>query len=136
MPGWEPRPQQLAMARARGLPLRDASERLPAAGDRPSDLRIDAIFGTGLSRAPSGVHRQAIERLLAEPIPVLAVDVPSGLDCDTGAAARSTIRADLTVTFVAEKRGFGEASARPFLGRVAVASIGTPRAWLEPPTSP
>ena len=57
---------------------------------------------------------------------VVAVDVPSGLDCDTGQAADPTFHADLTVTFVAWKKGFLAPRAGKYLGQVVVASIGTP----------
>jgi NAD(P)H-hydrate epimerase len=56
----------------------------------------------------------------------LAVDLPSGLDCDIGAAASATVRADVTCTFVALKPGFLRPEARPFLGEVHIVSIGTP----------
>jgi len=56
----------------------------------------------------------------------LAIDVPSGLDCDTGQAAEPTVRADITCTFVAQKTGFLQPTAQPFLGEVHVVSIGIP----------
>ena len=56
----------------------------------------------------------------------MALDLPSGLDCDTGRPARPTVRADLTVTFVARKVGFDRPGAAEFLGRVLVADIGAP----------
>jgi len=54
------------------------------------------------------------------------VDLPSGLDCDTGQPADPCIRADATVTFVAPKLGFANPAARSVLGRVVVADIGAP----------
>ena len=54
----------------------------------------------------------------------MAVDLPSGLDCDTGAANEPTIKATFTATFVAPKIGFAAASARPCLGEVRVFDIG------------
>ena len=62
---------------------------------------------------------------------VIAIDVPSGLDCDTGVSSNATIRADLTITFVASKRGFLRPSASPYIGRVEVADIGAPRELIE-----
>jgi NAD(P)H-hydrate epimerase len=61
---------------------------------------------------------------------VLAVDVPSGLDVDTGLPAAECIKADVTATFVAIKPGFLQASAKPFLGQVEVVEIGVPRSLL------
>jgi NAD(P)H-hydrate epimerase len=60
------------------------------------------------------------------PCRCLAVDIPSGLDCDTGAAASATVRADLTCTFVTTKPGFLKPEARAYLGEVRVVSIGVP----------
>jgi len=57
---------------------------------------------------------------------VVAVDIPSGLDCDTGMPCHATVRADLTITFVAQKKGLLEESAIPSTGRVKVADIGAP----------
>ena len=58
---------------------------------------------------------------------VLAVDIPSGLDCNTGQPLGPTVRANHTVTFVAPKKGFAEPAAQPWVGRVHVVDIGTPR---------
>ena len=58
---------------------------------------------------------------------LVATDVPSGLDCDSGAPSNATIKANLTITFVASKTGFTVASAAPYVGRVEVADIGAPR---------
>ena len=61
---------------------------------------------------------------------VFAVDLPSGLDCDTGHAAGACIRANLTGTFVAPKVGFAAVSAEPLIGELHVVGIGAPRALL------
>jgi NAD(P)H-hydrate epimerase len=60
-----------------------------------------------------------------------AVDVPSGLDCDTGAAEGGAVRADFTVTFVARKRGFDAAGAAAYTGAVRVTDIGAPPELIE-----
>jgi NAD(P)H-hydrate epimerase len=65
----------------------------------------------------------------------LAVDIPSGLDCDTGAAASATVRADVTCTFVAWKAGFLQPQARPYLGDVLAVSIGVPQRVVEEATA-
>src|SRR5258708_1011781 len=67
------------------------------------DLIIDAIFGTGLSKPPRAPFDQIVMAVEKRAVPVLAVDIPSGLDCDTGNPLGPTIRATRTVTFVAEK---------------------------------
>ena len=92
-----------------------------------ADLIVDAMLGTGFSgqvREPMASAIRAINAL-SQPA-VVAVDVPSGLDCQTGQASEATVRATVTVTFVASKTGFDSASALDYLGRVVVAEIGVP----------
>ncbi len=75
------------------------------------DLWVDALFGIGLSRPPSGAGQAIIERLNATRRPVLSLDVPSGLSADTG-SSRLSVRADLCLSFVAGKRGLYTDRAR------------------------
>lgn len=92
-----------------------------------ADLLVDAMLGTGFSgevREPMATAIRKINSLTN--LAVLAVDVPSGLDCQTGAVSKATIRATVTVTFVARKVGFQQAQAERHLGRVVVAGIGVP----------
>ena len=86
-----------------------------------ADLLVDALLGTGFRSDVRGELAAVIEAcnaLHARGKKVIAIDVPSGLDCDTGAPSNAMIRADLTVTFVALKRGFASPAAAPYLGRV------------------
>jgi NAD(P)H-hydrate epimerase len=92
---------------------------------------VDALFGTGLTGPLKPPFDRVVEGINAGGSPVLAVDIPSGLDCDTGEPLGPTVRAAHTVTFVAVKKGFANPSAAPFLGQVHVADIGAPRALLE-----
>ena len=95
-------------------------------------LIVDAIFGTGLARPPEGLFATAIDQINAFAIPVLAVDVPSGLDCDTGEPLGAPcIRATRTVTFVAEKAGFANPRSKEFTGEITVGDIGCPRELIE-----
>jgi NAD(P)H-hydrate epimerase len=94
-------------------------------------LIIDAIFGTGLTRAPDGPFTTLVRAIEHSRHPVLAIDVPSGLDCDTGRPLGACVRASRTVTFVAEKVGFDHPEARDYLGRVSVGDIGCPRELIE-----
>ena len=73
---------------------------------------------------------RVIDAMNAHPARKLAVDLPSGLDCDSGQPAPHTVCADHTCTFVAAKRGFLSESAWPYLGQVHVADIGIPRRLL------
>lgn len=95
------------------------------------DLVIDALFGAGLARDLDGVARALVEAVNASGRPVLAVDVPSGVDGDTGAARGTAIRAVETVTFVALKPGHLLQPGRSLCGQLSVADIGTGPAALE-----
>jgi NAD(P)H-hydrate epimerase len=89
------------------------------------------LFGTGLSglvRAPFDLVIALINEHRGR---VLAVDIPSGLDCDSGLPLGSAIRADHTVTFVAMKKGFAAAHAKEWLGQVHVTDIGIPRQLVQ-----
>ena len=94
--------------------------------DDPSnvDLVLDALFGTGFHGAPRPEAAAAIERMNACGAPVVAVDLPSGVDASTGETAGAAVDADLTVTFHARKVGLVVAPGRFHAGRVVVADIG------------
>ncbi|MCY2961733.1 MAG: NAD(P)H-hydrate epimerase [Planctomycetota bacterium] len=115
-----------------------------------ADLVVDALLGTGARGAPRGLLGAAIAAIEALPILgrpgpgvsgagpsgsadrgrpwILALDVPSGLDADSGARAGACVRADDTATFAAEKIGFAAPGAAAWLGRVHVVDLGVPRA--------
>ena len=92
---------------------------------------VDALLGTGATGAPRQPMDAAIRRINAAKAKRLAVDLPSGLDCDTGEPAEPTIRADHTCTFVAAKIGFANPRAAAHLGQVHVIDIGAPRKLVE-----
>ncbi len=92
---------------------------------------VDALLGTGATGEPRPPFDAVIERLNAAAAPKLAVDLPSGLDCDTGRPARHTIRAAETCTFVTTKTGFFAPEAAPYVGRLHVLDIGVPRKIIE-----
>ena len=96
-----------------------------------ADWIVDALLGTGTKGAPREPFASAIRAINESARKVLAVDLPSGLDCETGEAAGECIRADATATFVSQKTGFDSPAARPFLGTVRVISIGAPAAILD-----
>jgi NAD(P)H-hydrate epimerase len=97
-----------------------------------ADWIVDALLGTGLSRPVEGVLKDAIEALNRSGKPVLALDLPSGLDADTGEPLGCAVRARATTTFVAAKKGFFAPGAKVYTGEVAVIEIGVPRLVLEP----
>jgi len=96
-----------------------------------SALIIDAILGTGLRSAPRDPQAGAILAINAANLPVLSVDVPSGLDATSGAAFDPCIRATLTCTLTAMKRGLRSLAASKHAGEVWVADIGMPAAAWE-----
>jgi NAD(P)H-hydrate epimerase len=96
---------------------------------------VDALFGTGLTGGVRKPFDQVIAAINESPAHVLAVDIPSGLDCDTGEPLGPTVRAHHTATFVAMKKGFANPAARQWLGQVHVLDIGAPRRLVEKPHS-
>lgn len=99
-----------------------AAKELASHLQRKPALLVDGLFGIGLNRALSGAWLKLIEQLNQSRIPILAVDVPSGLSADTGLPLEVAIRATCTLTFGAAKRGLLKTSATAFVGRLEVAS--------------
>ncbi len=116
---------------ANGGDGRIAAEVLQAQGrevvDERPDIVIDALLGTGLKGAPREETSALIERINAAGAPVVAVDIPSGVNASTGEVAGTAVRADVTVTMHGPKVGLAVAPGRFQAGDVAVADIG-----LEP----
>jgi NAD(P)H-hydrate epimerase len=92
---------------------------------------IDGLLGTGARGEPRPPLDSVIDQLDAAAAPKLAIDLPSGLDCDSGRPARHTIRAAETCTFVTAKTGFSAIEAARYVGRLHVLDIGTPRKIIE-----
>lgn len=95
------------------------------------DWILDCMLGTGVRGGPRPPFQAIIKAINESSAQVLAVDVPSGLDCNTGMVDGVCINADVTVTFVGTKRGFLQPASRKFTGDVVVAHIGIPLAWLH-----
>ena len=93
-----------------------------------ADVIIDALLGFGLSGPPSGAAARLITIANAQRAPVLAVDLPSGLDARTGIPYDPCIRADATLTLALPKTGLTGPAARALVGELAVADIGIPPA--------
>ena len=91
-----------------------------------AEVIVDALLGTGVDRALQGVWRSAIEMMNAATVPVLAVDVPSGLQADTGTVAGVAIHADQTVTFIGRKAGLYTGAAADHCGNITFADLGVP----------
>jgi ADP-dependent NAD(P)H-hydrate dehydratase / NAD(P)H-hydrate epimerase len=91
-----------------------------------AEIVVDAIFGTGLSRAPEGRFAEWIEAINDSSSRVIAVDVPSGLDADTGLAYAPTVRAHTTVTLGLAKPGLFSRDGPLVAGEIWLADIGVP----------
>jgi NAD(P)H-hydrate epimerase len=97
-----------------------------------ADVVVDAIFGTGFHGKPEGVWLETIDAINAAAVPVIAVDIPSGVDGATGAVVGSAVWADVTVTFGAAKVGSVLLPGAERSGTVRVVDIGFPEDLLRP----
>ncbi|MDC8011787.1 NAD(P)H-hydrate dehydratase [Tahibacter soli] len=101
----------------------DSEASLPEA-----DVYVDALFGTGLARALDGAAAAVVAALSQTRAPVLALDIPSGVDADTGAVPGVAVRADATVSFIGRKRGQATGAAIDHCGDVELAPLDLPDA--------
>jgi NAD(P)H-hydrate epimerase len=92
----------------------------------PVDVHVDALYGTGLQRALAPEAAALVRRIHATGAPVLALDVPSGVNADTGDVPGEAIQASVTVTFIAPKRGLYTGLAPGYVGMVQLESLGLP----------
>ena len=103
--------------------------------NRPTPhIVVDALLGTGFHGAVRDDAAEIIDEINTAKergATVVAVDVPSGFDCQTGRAEGSAALADVTVTFLAPKTGFADAKAEIWLGRIVVADIGAPPELID-----
>ena len=129
-----------------GVPLQIGLGPAPALG--PQDLCIDALLGLGAKRAPEGLLHEAIHALRQQRAPVLAIDLPSGLDADSGqplGTLEDCVRADHTLCLLAAKPGLFMGQGRDLCGQLWLDTLGLPEAvdelpapdaWLNPPPAP
>lgn len=96
------------------------------------DLVVDAMLGTGASGAPKPPYEAAIRAIAGSLLPVVSLDMPSGVDASDGTVAGSAIDADLTITFHGPKLGLAVAPGRFHAGRVRAVDIGIPAQVAEP----
>ncbi|OOG61509.1 bifunctional ADP-dependent (S)-NAD(P)H-hydrate dehydratase/NAD(P)H-hydrate epimerase [Rhodanobacter sp. B04] len=101
--------------------LWDAQSKLPVV-----DVLVDALYGIGFNRALEPSAARLIDSMHASGKPVLALDVPTGLNADTGHCLGVAVRADLTLTFIADKRGLHSGRAADHVGVLELASLGAP----------
>jgi len=91
-----------------------------------ADVLVDALLGTGLDRPVTGLYADAIQAINAYSAPVIAVDIPSGLNADTGTVMGCAVKADCTVTFIGLKQGLFTGQAAEYCGEIGYADLGVP----------
>ncbi|MBJ7222744.1 MULTISPECIES: bifunctional ADP-dependent NAD(P)H-hydrate dehydratase/NAD(P)H-hydrate epimerase [unclassified Brenneria] len=133
--GQRPLPEEAQAARqawlAQGGDVHDADEVWPES----VDLIIDGLLGTGLTAAPRSPYDRLITQANVHSAPVVALDIPSGLNAETGGCAGEAIRAAHTVTFIALKPGLLTGNARDCVGRLHYNALGL-SAWISGKTAP
>ncbi|MCA9540319.1 MAG: NAD(P)H-hydrate dehydratase [Myxococcales bacterium] len=123
----------LETCRRAGVPMRrlDAPDTVELPVPRHYGLLLDALLGTGLTGEVRGAASTLIDWINAHGVPVVAVDIPSGLCSDTGRPLGKAVRAVETVTFAASKRGHWLYPGPTYVGRLNVVDIGMPTAALS-----
>lgn len=122
----------LKIAQKMNIPMLDISQNTDAFNNTQTyDLVIDALLGTGLAENVRPPYTAIIDWINEQPAPVLAVDIPSGLDCDTGQPLGAAVRAHTTVSLVGHKLGFAQPGAKDYTGNILTAPIGAPRELVE-----
>ncbi|NUS37534.1 MAG: NAD(P)H-hydrate dehydratase, partial [Lysobacter sp.] len=116
-----------AACRAAGCPVDDFTGTLPA-----GDVLVDALFGIGLTRAPQGDAARLVEAMNAFDGDTLAIDVPSGVDADTGHVPGAAVRATRTLQMLAAHRGLATGAALDHVGECAVATLAIDGDGVQP----
>ncbi|MFH0786692.1 MAG: NAD(P)H-hydrate dehydratase [Pseudomonadota bacterium] len=128
---------QVLLTEKQNIPLVELNEETNLSALKPevfhSDLLIDALLGTGIEKEVQGLFRNLIAFINKIPIPVMAVDIPSGLSSDSGRPHGLCIKADLTITFGLPKVGQILFPGCRFVGRLFVVDIGLPSAFWPAP---
>lgn len=96
-----------------------------------SDLIVDALLGTGLTREVSGIYADAVALINQAPCPVVAVDIPSGINANTGCVMGCAVKADTTVSFIALKQGLFTADACDYCGEIVFDDLKVPDEVFE-----
>ncbi len=109
---------------------------IPISPWKPESLKsglliIDALLGTGIDGTVEGAYADAIAAINATSAEVVALDIPSGLDCDSGLPLGCCVMASMTVSFIGMKVGFLNKSAEKYLGDIRIADIGCPSCLVK-----
>ena len=91
-----------------------------------ADIIVDALLGSGLNRSVEGSFAAVVEQINAASAPALSLDIPSGLNADTGNCMGAAVRADATITFIGLKRGLFTAEGPEFCGEILFSDLGAP----------
>ena len=113
------------------MQLKIAPIEIEKLGKTNAALIVDAIFGTGLSRPPREPFSQIVEAVKSSKKPLLAIDLPSGLDCDTGGPLGDMHRSNAHDHFRCRKDWLRHPEARRYLGEVTIGDIGCPRELID-----
>lgn len=124
-PATEPARRARAACEAAGVSVSAFEGRLP-----PADLVVDAVFGIGLSRAPEGAAAALLAAIDAAGCPVLALDVPSGVDGDRGDVPGIAVRATRTLQFMGAHRGLATGAALDHAGERDLCTLDIDPGWL------
>ncbi|MFH1460501.1 MAG: NAD(P)H-hydrate epimerase [Candidatus Omnitrophota bacterium] len=92
-----------------------------------SILIVDAIFGIGLNKKISGIYKETINLINDSKVPVVSLDIPSGLSADSGDVFRVCVRAFQTITFGFRKKGFTKQESAKLTGKITVVDISLPQ---------
>jgi hydroxyethylthiazole kinase-like uncharacterized protein yjeF len=114
-----------------GIPVQFVTEQSGLSKLESGDLIVDGLLGTGIGGAVTGLYADAIQWINRTGVPVLAVDLPSGLNGDTGSFSGACVQARRTVTFAQLKRGLAFYPGRNLAGNVVVADIGIPESTAD-----
>ncbi len=131
--------RNLHVARAMGVDVASVATGDALAADLARNgpaLVVDALFGTGLDRPLDAHHRALVFAINECGVPVLALDLPSGLDADTGEVQGACVVARWTATFAAPKLGLSIADGPRHAGEVEVIELGLPPSWLPREPAP
>lgn len=121
-------PEIADIGHSQGIFYQYLKELVPILGD---GWVVDALFGTGLKGPIQHPLDHVIATINASQALILSVDIPSGLDCDTGQPLGPTVKATHTATFVGWKKGFLQPSAKPWIGEVHIIDIGAPKKLVD-----
>lgn len=102
---------------------------------KPHGLVVDALLGTGLDRMVSGLYEQAIQAINQSQLPVLSIDIPSGLHADTGMPLGIAVLAQQTINFIGQKRGLYSGEGRHYCGQIHYHDLGVSDAVFASQTS-